>query len=150
MAEEQIEIAKQMPLFSEGMPEDNLQVESFGDDVLVGDPAMDEFEEQETEFDQNLAEVIVENELKRKASSLLRFYELDESARSEWKSRYESGLKTLDPDGGLQESEENRASRGLSTIVHPLIAEAATQFNARAVAELYPSGGPVKTTIKKT
>ena len=33
MAEEQIEIAKQMPLFSEGMPEDNLQVESFGDDV---------------------------------------------------------------------------------------------------------------------
>ena len=147
MAEEQIEIAKQMPLFSEGMPEDNLQVESFGDDVLIGDPAMDEFEEQETQFDQNLAEVIDENELKRKASSLLRFYELDESARSEWKSRYESGLKTLDPDGGLQESEEIRASRGLSTIVHPLIAEAATQFNARAVAELYPSGGPVKTTI---
>ena len=74
MAEEQIEIAKQMPLFSEGMPEDNLQVESFGDDVLIGDPAMDEFEEQEPQFDQNLAEVIDENELKRKASSLLRFY----------------------------------------------------------------------------
>jgi len=28
-----------------------------------------------------------------------------------------------------------------------LIAEAATQFNAKAIAELYPAGGPVKTTI---
>ncbi|MAL46595.1 MAG: hypothetical protein CME98_21665 [Hyphomonas sp.] len=28
-----------------------------------------------------------------------------------------------------------------------MIAESATQFNARAIAELYPSGGPVKTTI---
>ena len=59
MAEEQIEIAKQMPLFSEGMPEDNLQVESFGDDVLVGDPAMDEFEEQETEFTKRLPNIHV-------------------------------------------------------------------------------------------
>ena len=25
--------------------------------------------------------------------------------------------------------------------------EAATQFNARAIAELYPSGGPVKTIV---
>ena len=28
-----------------------------------------------------------------------------------------------------------------------MISEAATQFNARAIAELYPSGGPIKTTI---
>jgi hypothetical protein len=39
------------------------------------------------------------------------------------------------------------ASRGLSVVVHPLIAEAATQFNAKAIAELYPSGGPVKSVI---
>ncbi|WP_290943185.1 hypothetical protein, partial [Hyphomonas sp.] len=45
------------------------------------------------------------------------------------------------------EEEEQRATRGLSTVVHPMIAESATQFNARAIAELYPSGGPVKTTI---
>ena len=47
----------------------------------------------------------------------------------------------------LKKAEDERASRGLSVVVHPLIAEAATQFNARAVAELYPSGGPVKTII---
>ena len=47
----------------------------------------------------------------------------------------------------MEDSEDERASRGLSIVVHPMIAEAATQFNARAIAELYPSGGPVKTVI---
>ena len=47
----------------------------------------------------------------------------------------------------MSEEEDARASRGLSTVVHPMIAEAATQFNARSIAELYPSGGPVKTVI---
>ena len=56
-------------------------------------------------------------------------------------------MQSLEPDGGLSEEEEQRATRGLSTVVHPMIAESATQFNARAIAELYPSGGPVKTTI---
>jgi hypothetical protein len=56
--------------------------------------------------------------------------------------RYKKGLKTLDPDGGMEESEDERATRGLSIVVHPMIAEAATQFNAKAIAELYPSGGP--------
>ena len=56
-------------------------------------------------------------------------------------------IKTLDPDGGLPEGEDERASPWLSIVVHPLIAEAATQFNAKAIAELYPSGGPVKSVI---
>ena len=75
------------------------------------------------------------------------YYENDEAARDEWKTRYKAGLKTLDPDGGLDESEDERATRGLSIVVHPLIAEAATQFNAKAIAELYPSGGPIKSVI---
>ena len=33
----------------------------------------------------------------------------------------------------LDESEDERATRGLSTVVHPMIAEAASQFNARAM-----------------
>jgi hypothetical protein len=56
-------------------------------------------------------------------------------------------LKTLDPAGGMEQGEDERATRGLSVVIHPLIAEAATQFNARAIAELYPSGGPIKTVI---
>tara|TARA_R110000744_G_scaffold226532_7_gene344898 strand:+ start:5958 stop:8423 length:2466 start_codon:yes stop_codon:yes gene_type:complete len=134
--------------FAEGAPSDELQIELFGDgEVLIGDPALDSTEEDVSEFDQNLAEIIETRELDRKASELIGYYESDKSARAEWENRYKQGLKTLDPDGGLEESEEERASRGLSTVVHPMIAEAATQFNARAITELYPSGGPVKTTI---
>jgi len=135
--------------FAEGAPLDDLMVETLPDgDVLIGDPELDMQEEiEETEFDQNLAEIIDEKELDRKAQELVGFYENDEAARSEWKERYKAGLKTLDPDGGLDEGEDERATRGLSIVVHPLIAEAATQFNAKAIAELYPSGGPIKTVI---
>jgi len=135
--------------FAEGAPPDDLIVEELDNgDVLIGDPELDMMEElEDAEFDQNLAEIIDERELKRKAQELIADFENDREARSEWEDRYKQGLKTLDPDGGLDEGEDERATRGLSVVVHPMIAEAATQFNARAIAELYPSGGPVKTII---
>ena len=146
MARRPINIQPEEPMFADGDPGDNLQVENIGDDVLIGDPE-EELIEDNSQFDENLAEVIDEKELIQKADMLIQDYENDKSARSEWEQRYKEGLKTLDPDGGLEESEDQRASRGLSTVVHPLISEAATQFNAKAIAELYPSGGPVKTVI---
>ena len=134
--------------FAEGAPADDLMVETLPDgDVLIGDPELDVIEESDSGFDVNLAEEIDARELSAKGAELVSFYENDEAARDEWKTRYKAGLKTLDPDGGLDESEDERATRGLSIVVHPLIAEAATQFNAKAIAELYPSGGPIKSVI---
>ena len=134
--------------FASSDPLDDFEVEQISnDEVLIGSPDLDYVEEVDDEFDSNLASEIDQKELDGKASSLIGVYESDRSARDEWEERYKKGLKTLDPDGGLQEGEDERASRGLSIVVHPLIAEAATQFNARAIAELYPAGGPVKTTI---
>ena len=134
--------------FAETMPSDEFQVEKINDDeVLIGDPSLDEIEVKDTGFDENLAEEIDAKELNGVASELISCYESDKEARSEWEFRYKQGLETLDPQGGQDEEENQRASRGLSTVVHPMIAEAATQFNARAIAELYPSGGPVKTVI---
>jgi hypothetical protein len=135
--------------FAEGLPDDSLMVEELPDgDVLVGDPKLDMQDEiSDAQFDINLAETIDEKELSRKAQELIGYYENDEEARSEWKARYTQGLKTLDPDGGLDEGDSERGTRGLSVVVHPLIAEAATQFNAKAIAELYPSGGPIKTVV---
>tara|TARA_R100001460_G_scaffold74372_1_gene115460 strand:+ start:5977 stop:8427 length:2451 start_codon:yes stop_codon:yes gene_type:complete len=147
MAKQPIPLKPEIP-FAEGAPADELQVESFGEDeVLIGDPELDAIPEIDTEFDANIAELIGQDTLDRKASTLIKAFESDKAARSEWEERYKNGLRTLDPDGGLEESEEERATRGLSTVVHPLIAEAATQFNARAIAEMYPAGGPVKTVI---
>jgi len=134
--------------FAEGAPADDLMVETLPDgDVLIGDPELDVIEESDNGFDANLAEEIDARELSAKGAELVSYYENDEAARDEWKTRYKAGLKTLDPDGGLDEGEDERATRGLSIVVHPLIAEAATQFNAKAIAELYPSGGPIKTVI---
>ena len=133
--------------FSEGAPGDNLEVEELPTgEVLVG--AFDSRQEEpETEFDQNLVGEIDQRELKASASELIDYFEADKAGRMEWEQRYKDGLKTLDPDGNLQDDDEDRAIRGLSQVVHPLIAEAATQFQSRAIAELYPSGGPVRTVI---
>ena len=45
--------------FAEGAPPDDLQVESVGDEVLVGDPDTDQVAETEDEFDENLAEILL-------------------------------------------------------------------------------------------
>jgi len=147
MAREPVPIQQSIAPFAETAPADELQVEEIGDDVLIGDPELDNIEEIDTNFDANLAEDMDEKELNSAASELISYYNNDREARSEWEERYKKGLKTLDPDGGMEESEDERATRGLSIVVHPMIAEAATQFNAKAIAELYPSGGPVKTVI---
>ena len=147
MAREPVAIQQQLVPFSESAPADELQVETIGDDVLIGDPELDNIPETDSTFDENLAEEMSDKELNSSASELISYYNNDRDARSEWENRYKKGLQTLDPDGGMDESEDERATRGLSIVVHPMIAEAATQFNAKAIAELYPSGGPVKTVI---
>ena len=92
--------------FAEGMPSDEFQVEQIGnDEVLVGDPSLDIIEEQESSFDQNLAETIDAKELNSVASQLISSYESDKEARSEWEDRYKEGLKTLDVHGGQEEEE---------------------------------------------
>ena len=148
MAKEPLSTQPNVVPFSDTMAGDDFQVEVLNDDeVLIGDPSLDEVDETETSFGENLAEEMDDKELSQIASELVHSYESDKDARSEWEYRYKEGLETLDPNGGMAEEENQRATRGLSTVVHPMIAEAATQFNAKAIAELYPSGGPVKTVI---
>ena len=83
MARSPINVQAEEPMFAEGEPADNLQVEALGDDVLIGDPE-DDVIESDTAFDENLAEVIDERELSQKADELIQHYENDKSARSEW------------------------------------------------------------------
>ena len=108
--------------FQEGAPADNLEVEEIGDEVLIGDASLDDIVEITDEHDKNLAEEVAENDSTRKAQNLLDAFESDKEARSEWEYRYKQGLQTLEPDGGQSEEEEQRATRGLSTVVHPAIA----------------------------
>ena len=133
--------------FSEGAPADSLKVEELPDgNVLIGDPEPDN-ENKESSFEENIVLQLEESVLNNTASELINLYETDRAGRQEWEQRYKEGLKTLDIDGNMVDDDENRAIRGLSQVVHPIIAEAATQFQARAIQELYPSDGPIRTII---
>ena len=74
--------------FAETMPSDDFQVEQINDDeVLIGDPALDDVGETVSTFDENLADTIDAKELNGVASQLISSYESDKEARSEWEYR---------------------------------------------------------------
>jgi hypothetical protein len=112
MAREPVSLTEPLAPFSEGTPLDDLQVENIeNDEVLIGDPSLDFEFDEDNEFGANLAELLPSRELSRKAADLVSNYTSDREARSEWEERYKNGLETLEPDGGLDESEDERATR---------------------------------------
>ena len=95
------------------------------------------------EFDANLAEFIPDRELSRISSELLEEFDANKSSRQEWEDTYSNGLELL----GFSYEERTQPFRGASGVTHPLLAEAATQFQAQAFNELIPPSGPVRTVV---
>ena len=95
------------------------------------------------DFYLNLAEEMPERELGRIAGELLGEFEANKAGRQEWADAYANGLELL----GFTYDERTQPFRGASGVTHPLLAEAATQFQAQAFNELLPASGPVRTTI---
>ena len=95
------------------------------------------------DFYANLAEEMPDRELQRISGELLSEYESNNESRSEWVDTYSKGLELL----GFTYDERTQPFRGASGVTHPLLAEAATQFQAQAFNELLPPQGPVKTSI---
>ena len=92
-------------------------------------------------FGANLADVLGEDELKVIGARIKTLVEADKETRKEWYDTLKKGLAAL----GIY-CPDDEADVGVRRISHPLLLEAATQFQARAMAELLPPGGPVKTT----
>jgi len=95
------------------------------------------------DFYSNLAEEMPDRELGRIAGELLSEFDANKAGRQEWEDAYANGLELL----GFSYEERTQPFRGSSGVTHPLLAEAATQFQAQAFNELLPSSGPVRTTI---
>jgi hypothetical protein len=93
--------------------------------------------------DANLAEYIDENELSRFASDLLAEFESDRDSRKDWEDTYIKGLDML----GFKYEDRTQPFEGASGVVHPLLAESVTQFQAQAYKELLPPSGPVRTQV---
>jgi chaperonin GroES len=93
--------------------------------------------------DANLAEYIEDNELSRFASDLLAEFESDRDSRKDWEDTYIKGLDML----GFKYEDRTQPFEGASGVVHPLLAESVTQFQAQAYKELLPPSGPVRTQV---
>ena len=119
--------------------EQDFEIQEDGSAVLIG-----EEEPMQTGFASNLAEVISESELGRIASSLRDGIEKDKASREDWEKTYTDGLKYL---GMKFDQERSDPFEGASGVIHPLLGEAVTNFQAQAYKELLPANGPVKTQV---
>ena len=99
--------------------------------------------ESEGDFYDNLAEELDDRELGVIASELSGEYEANKSSRYEWEEAYSKGLELL----GFNYEDRTEPFRGATGVTHPLLAEAAVQFQAQAFNEMLPPSGPVRTTI---
>lgn len=97
-----------------------------------------------TEFDANLAEEIDENEMDTIARDLMIKIEYDKQSRLKRDEQYEEGLRRTGLSG---DAPGGAMFTGASKAVHPMLTEAAVDFAASAMKELFPPSGPVKTEI---
>ena len=111
--------------------------------VVVDFAPQDEVMIDEGDFYRNLAEDMDEVVLGTLSNDLQGQYEGNKETRKEWMDAYSEGLKLL----GFHYEERTQPFRGATGVTHPLLAEAATQFQAQAYNELLPPEGPVRTTI---
>ena len=120
-----------------------LSIVVSGDDVML-DNEMAEEEPVEEDFFANLAETLDEETLSKLSSDLCSSIKNDLESRSEWEKTYIDGLKYL---GMKFDESRSQPFEGSSGVIHPILAEAVTQFQAQAYKELLPAKGPVKTQI---
>ena len=98
----------------------------------------------EGDFYSNLAEELTESEMATLASTLLDLISKDKDARKKRDEQYEEGIRRT----GLGDDAPGGASfSGASKVVHPMLTEACVDFAARAMKEIFPSGGPARDNI---
>jgi len=117
--------------------EDGSAIVRLEDDDLLGP-------EDSPDFYENLADIIDSYDLSGIALKYLELVEKDKSAREGRDKQYEEGLRRT----GLGQDAPGGASfMGASKVVHPIMAEGCVDFAARAIKELFPPDGPVRSKI---
>ena len=141
--EEQVEIA--VPGALANAPREGLDIEieetEDGGVIVDFDPGADLIDEGD--FGRNLAEEMDMGDLGAVANDLLSEYDSNKASRQDWEDAYSKGLEML----GFNYEERSEPFRGATGVTHPLLAEAATQFQAQAFNEMLPPSGPVRTAV---
>ena len=130
------------------MPEPDLEIEiedpeevtirAGGIEIEIG-----EDNEQNDEFNTNLAEELDDKVLEMLSGDLLGDYEGDVAARRDWLDTYVDGIELL----GLKLEDRSEPWEGACNVYHPLMTEALVKFQAETMMETFPAAGPVKTQI---
>ena len=129
----------QLPEDLEG--EEQVEILFDEDDNLVDPSAMEM--DVNIAFDENLAEFLDPATLREISSELLSSYQDDLDSRENWYETFRDGLELL----GIENDPRSEPFEGASGVYHPLLAEAATHFQAQAYKELLPANGPVDTKV---
>lgn len=131
------------PMGVAGLAEDDdpEAIEVILDDEMVDPQEM--LEKEEEKFEQNLAEKLDDEVLKRLADDLVGDFESDCRDRNEWLETYNKGLELL----GLKIEEKTEPWSGACGVFHPMLMEAAIKFQSETIMETFPAAGPVRTKI---
>ena len=141
-------MGRELEVFPEPSRQDQIRGAAeilVADDQLLIDEEIDAPPAQiQVSFDANLVDEIDAIELSRLSNDVLASISADKESRSEWEDTYVDGLKYL---GMHFDETRSNPFQGSSGVIHPILAEAVTQFQAQAYKELLPAKGPVKTEI---
>jgi len=120
---------------------DIMETEDGGAEINFDPSAM--MQSQATDFNANLADFVEDSELNMMGSQLFSNYQDYKNSRKDWEKTYTQGLDLL----GFKYENRTEPFSGASGATHPVLAEAATQFQALAYKELLPANGPVRTQV---
>ena len=94
-------------------------------------------------FDANLAEYMEEGQLLELSTELVAEVEADTQSRREWADTFVKGMQVL----GFNYENRTEPWQDACGVYSTVLAEAAIRFQAEAMSETFPAGGPVKTKI---
>ena len=128
-------------------------LEDIGVDVELDDPLIIEEEsveiilepesEYDSDFDDNLAEILDDGALGKIASELVELVEADIASRKDWAESFVKGLEVL----GVNYEERTEPWNGACGVYSTVLTEAAIRFQSESIMETFPAAGPVKTEI---
>jgi len=111
-----------------------------GDMEIILEP---EDDDEESEFDENLAETLDDGQLTELAGDLLGEFDEDISSRKDWIQTYVDGLELL----GMKVEDRTEPWPGACGVYHPILSEALVKFQAETMMETFPAQGPVRTKV---
>ena len=125
------------------MPEIDTDIQELEDGSAIV-TLNEEGPEESPDFYANMAEDESQHDLSTLAMRYIDLIKKDKEARTLRDKQYEEGLKRT---GMGNDAPGGATFMGASKVVHPAMAEGCVDFAARAIKEMFPPDGPVRTKI---